>query len=323
MQTQQRNPGRNILDRSTFSSISPFSSSSSSPSHPPPQIFLHAKSNNRGDDGENPGDDDGGEELILQDDDWRAFRAKLVMREQKDTAKPGSSSSSLSPSSSSSSASATLSTSAGTAKKSTIVNNIGDAFDELGDLDGIGSVFEDSFVSSKPTETSSTSSSPTSTGRSSSSSSMDASTMTPLDPSQWAYHSGDVIEQGAVILGGVEQDFGFGLRQQYFHKTAILVLDHSSIFTKGIILNRPTDLTLEDDINPGLRWRVWFGGDVQGLKDNHPEIVCLHSLKNEKATSASITVMKDIRWTTFSNAKVCSKDKTSNSREDALCCFYM
>mmetsp|Transcript_45024 Transcript_45024/g.109432 ORF Transcript_45024/g.109432 Transcript_45024/m.109432 type:complete len:553 (-) Transcript_45024:1508-3166(-) len=132
---------------------------------------------------------------------------------------------------------------------------------------------------------------------------MDATTMTPLDPSQWAYHSGDVIEQGAVILGGVEQDFGFGLRQQYFHKTAILVLDHSNVFTKGIILNRPTDLTLEDDVNPGLQWRVWFGGDVQGMHDNHPEIVCLHSLKHERATKASINVMKDIQWTTFSNAK--------------------
>ena len=85
--------------------------------------------------------------------------------------------------------------------------------------------------------------------------------LSPLDPSQWAYDSGTVIEMGAVLLRGVEQDFGFGLRQQYFHKAAILVLDHEeSTFTKGIILNRPTDLTLEDDINKGVKWRVWFGG---------------------------------------------------------------
>eukprot|EP00536_Pseudo-nitzschia_multiseries_P017146 jgi/Psemu1/223926/e_gw1.1400.7.1 len=119
----------------------------------------------------------------------------------------------------------------------------------------------------------------------------------------WAYDSGDVIEQGAVILGGIEQEFGFGLRQQYFHKTVILVLDHSPTFTKGIILNRPTDLTLEDDINPGLEWRVWFGGDVEGLQARHPDIVCLHSLRDDRATKASIPVMKDIRWTTFDNAK--------------------
>jgi Uncharacterized ACR, COG1678 len=120
----------------------------------------------------------------------------------------------------------------------------------------------------------------------------------------WAYDSGQVIEQGAVILGGVEQDFGFGLRQQYFHKAAILVLDHqASTFTKGIILNRPTDVRLEDDLNPGVTWRVWFGGDVQGLTSNMPDIVCLHSLSHPEVTRASIQVMKDIQWTTFDNAK--------------------
>jgi hypothetical protein len=120
--------------------------------------------------------------------------------------------------------------------------------------------------------------------------------MTPLDPSQWAYESGNLIEKGAVILGGVEQEYGFGLRQQYFHKAAILVLDHEeSTFTKGIILNRPSDLTLDDDWNEGVKWRVWFGGDVQGLHSNMPEIVCLHSLKDKAAIEASVPVMKDIQ----------------------------
>jgi hypothetical protein len=161
-----------------------------------------------------------------------------------------------------------------------------------GDLDGIGSLFCDEFIEEKPTAISNTSSDSFTAG------------MTPLDPSQWAYDSGDVIERGAVILGGVEQDFGFGLRQQYFHKAAILVLDHSDTFTKGIILNRPTDLTLEDDMNPGRKWRVWFGGDVEGLNARNPDIVCLHSLKNEDVTKASVPVIKGIQWTSFDNAKV-------------------
>jgi putative AlgH/UPF0301 family transcriptional regulator len=155
-----------------------------------------------------------------------------------------------------------------------------------GDLDGIGSLFPEDFVlnTTKKEEA--------------------PEGMTPLDPSQWAYDSGDVIEQGAVILGGVEQAFGFGLRQQYFHKAAILVLDYDEMtFTKGIILNRPSDLMLEDDINEGKLWRVWFGGDVEGLNAEHPAIVCLHSLEHEMATKASIPVMKDIQWTTFENAK--------------------
>lgn len=117
---------------------------------------------------------------------------------------------------------------------------------------------------------------------------------TPLDPTQWAYDAGAIIEKGAVILGGAEQDFGFGLRQQYFHKAVILVLDHDEeTFTKGIILNRPSEKIMKDD--DGGEWRVWFGGDVQGLDSILPDIVCLHSLKGEEAREVSETVMKDIQ----------------------------
>jgi hypothetical protein len=178
-------------------------------------------------------EEDDDEEIDLSDQDWRAFRAKLVMQKPEKTE--------------------------------------AETVEDEGDLDGIGSVFT-------------------------STSSEEVATLTPLDPSQWAYESGNVIEQGAVILGGVEQDYGFGLRQQYFHKAAILVLDHDeNTFTKGIILNRPSDLTFDDDLNKGVKWRVWFGGDVQGLNSNIPEIVCLHSLKDKAATEASIPVMKDIQ----------------------------
>ena len=131
-----------------------------------------------------------------------------------------------------------------------------------------------------------------------------SSSAAPMEPEPWAYDSGRLIETGAVLLGGVEQEFGFGLRQQYFHKAAILVLDHcEATFTKGIILNRPTDLYLEDDLNPGAKWRVWFGGDVQGLESSQPDLVCLHSLDDPQARHASISVMNDLQWTTFDNAK--------------------
>lgn len=212
-------------------------------------------------------DEEEDDEVALQDDDWRAFRAKLVMGEKSSETKAVSST------------------------------------DESGDLDGIGSLFsEDS-----ENETSSNTSTPYSEI---------LQGMTPLDPSQFAYDSGEMIEQGSVILGGVEQEYGFGLRQQYFHKAAILVLDHDqSAFTKGIILNRPTDLMLEDDVNPGKKWRVWFGGDVEGLNAKNPDIVCLHSLKNEKAASASIPVMNDIQWTSFSNAKLLVKTGVADVRD--------
>lgn len=198
------------------------------------------------------------------EEDWRTFRAKLVMSED------GSSINiSNTPSSTIDDGGASIASAAGISVD-----------DE--DLDGFGALFS----------TSSTSSTYSTTGG-----------FTPLSPSQWAYDSGKIIEKGAVILGGVEQDFGFGLRQQYFHKSVILVLDHDDKFTKGIILNRPSDRLLDDTINSGVRWRVWFGGDVQGLDTPMPDIICLHSLRSKEAREASVSVMKDIQWTTFENAQ--------------------
>eukprot|EP00804_Cyclotella_cryptica_P001016 CCRYP_012355-RA/>CCRYP_012355-RA protein AED:0.25 eAED:0.25 QI:144/1/1/1/1/1/2/689/680 len=213
-------------------------------------------------------DDSEGDEAPLSDsddEDWRAFRAKLVLSEGTASGSPSSSSSPT--------------------------ERPGDGLIvDDSDLDGIGAVFSDSEGSSGSIASQSKFVLPPG--------------FTPLDPSQWAYDSGKVIEKGAVILGGVEQDFGFGLRQQYFHKAVILVIDHDeNKFTKGIILNRPSEKVLADDVNKGVEWRVWFGGDVQGLDSILPDIVCLHSLKSEEATIVSEIVMKDIQWTTFANAK--------------------
>eukprot|EP00533_Pseudo-nitzschia_delicatissima_P005330 CAMPEP_0116103516 /NCGR_PEP_ID=MMETSP0327-20121206/13925_1 /TAXON_ID=44447 /ORGANISM="Pseudo-nitzschia delicatissima, Strain B596" /LENGTH=714 /DNA_ID=CAMNT_0003595629 /DNA_START=101 /DNA_END=2245 /DNA_ORIENTATION=+ len=225
-------------------------------------------------------DDDEEDEDITVDDDWRAFRAKLVMGEKNTSEEDGLSQAQTSPSDEKLDSTSSV----GSIDEQGTENLI----DDDADLDGIGSIFREEFADPVKNESEAETS---------------KNELTPLDPSQWAYDSGDVIEQGAVILGGIEQEFGFGLRQQYFHKTVMLVLDHSPMFTKGIILNRPTDLMLEDDINQGVKWRVWFGGDVEGMNAQHPDILCLHSLNDERATKASIPVMKDIQWTTFDNAK--------------------
>jgi Putative transcriptional regulator len=175
------------------------------------------------------------------------------------------------------------------------------------DLDGIGSLFTSTEEATPMTK----------------------ENFTPLASSQWAYDAGHVIEKGAVILGGVEQEFGFGLRQQYFHKVVCLVLDHDDNFTKGIILNRPTDMLLVDDY--GTKWRIWFGGDVQNLNHPMPDIVCLHSLKGggEKkkkkkdddsddsflVDQVSNTVMKDIKWCTFANAQLLVQEKKATTSD--------
>ena len=203
-------------------------------------------------------EDEDDDAVDVSNQDWRAFRAKLVMGSKVTTT---------------------------TTKPATSDD----------DFDGIGSLFATS----------------------------DDVVLTPLDPSQWAYDSGKVIEKGAVILGGVEQDYGFGLRQQYFHKAAILVLDHDEhTFTKGIILNRPSDLTLDDAINPGLRWRVWFGGDVQGWTSDKPEVICLHTLNHTAVQRVSIPIINDMQWTSLEAAQRLVKAGLARSSDFWVFCGY-
>lgn len=119
-----------------------------------------------------------------------------------------------------------------------------------------------------------------------------------VDLDGWAYES-ELLERGSVILGGLEQSFGFGLRQQYFHKAVILLLEHDEHFTKGIIINRPAKLLLDDD------WGVSFGGDVRSVNDppSEREYICLHSLTDERAKQWSLPVVGDVQWTTLDCAK--------------------
>lgn len=116
-----------------------------------------------------------------------------------------------------------------------------------------------------------------------------------------------LIEQGSVILGGTQQEFGFALRQQYFHKSVMLLLQHDSSFTRGIILNRPSAMELDG-------WRVWFGGDVAeggffhggtpnaGAESGRREIVCLHSLESAAAVRLSMPVIRGVGYTTLEGA---------------------
>lgn len=258
--------------------------------------------NASGDDDDDDEDDDVSEDIDLSDQDWRAFRAKLVMQKPDEEGEYSDDDDTT-----------------GATDTSTVLPPPDDP-DSIEDLDGIGAAL---------------------------STSDDVMTgdfkMTPLDPSQyWAYDSGKVIEKGAVILGGVEQDFGFGLRQQYFHKTVILVLEHDeNKFTKGIILNRPTDMLLVDDNlsqsgdEKENKWRVWFGGDVQGWDSAMPDIVCLHSNLNgqnndnnknndnkNNSDGNSQVVMRDIQYTSFDDAKRLVKDGHATPSDFWIFCGY-
>ena len=113
-----------------------------------------------------------------------------------------------------------------------------------------------------------------------------------------------MIKRGSIILGGIEQDFGFGLQQQYLHKSVILVLDHNNkTFTKEVILNCPSNQTFQDEFERD--WQVWFGGDVQSLDEiwSTAELMCLYSLKNESVQEVSTSVYeKEIQYCSFKNA---------------------
>jgi hypothetical protein len=146
--------------------------------------------------------------------------------------------------------------------------------------------------------------------------------------SSWAYDAGQMIEKGSIILARVEPDFCyFGLNQQYFHKSVMLVTYHKeNEFTKGIILNRPTNLFLDDedflddegepyfmDENKNFTgtdtnsWRIWFGGDVRGLytddSEGGTEIVCLHSINTELARNFSEEIMTNLFTTNYEGAR--------------------
>jgi hypothetical protein len=118
--------------------------------------------------------------------------------------------------------------------------------------------------------------------------------------SSWAYESGDVIERGSLIVSNPIQDFSCGgLRQQYFYKCVVLVVEHDpNSWTKGIILNRPTDFIIGNDLTQD--WKFWFGGDVNGMNsEEEPSFTCLHRLESALAKELSDPVVKDIQVCTF------------------------
>ena len=115
--------------------------------------------------------------------------------------------------------------------------------------------------------------------------------------STWTYELGDVIEEGCVILSRHEHDFCYGLKQQYFHKSIMLVLEHEETsMTDGIILNRPTSRVLTD--KDGNSWSLWYGGPVRGIDDDQEgqlAFTCLHSLTSDVAKRLSNKIIKDIQ----------------------------
>eukprot|EP00980_Cylindrotheca_fusiformis_P014002 scaffold3653_cov124-Cylindrotheca_fusiformis.AAC.5 len=143
----------------------------------------------------------------------------------------------------------------------------------------------------------------------------------------WAYDSGLLIEKGSIVLSRVEDSLGcHDLRQPYFAKCVVLIVDNDDGFTQGIILNRPSNVKLNDEdivyvdddgerlFQPDLEysdeggeginaWRMFFGGDIAGLYDEDPLIVCLHNNTSELAQSVSDEILPGVYLTSHLAAR--------------------
>mmetsp|Transcript_2713 Transcript_2713/g.4853 ORF Transcript_2713/g.4853 Transcript_2713/m.4853 type:complete len:527 (-) Transcript_2713:64-1644(-) len=137
-----------------------------------------------------------------------------------------------------------------------------------------------------------------------------------------------------IVLAKVEPEFEyFGLDQQYFHKSVMLVTYHKeNEYTKAIILNRPTNLFLGDedfvgdDGEPIVKdnknrtessWRIWYGGDVRGLmdEDHDAEVVCLHSIDTNLARNVSEVLMNNLMMTNCEGAIQIIDAKQAEARD--------
>lgn len=118
-------------------------------------------------------------------------------------------------------------------------------------------------------------------------------------------HESPLIEQGSVLLGSVQRDVGFGLHQQYFHKSVIFITEHDRNFTKGIIINRPTVHfnNEEGSLREDGEWRVFWGGDVRGPQTDYPEVICLHKLASNASDEVSVGVVRGVKMCTLSDAR--------------------
>jgi putative AlgH/UPF0301 family transcriptional regulator len=162
--------------------------------------------------------------------------------------------------------------------------------------------------------------------------------------------TGYLIEAGSIVLSEVESSLGcHDLNQPYLHKAVVLLLEHDDDkYTKGVLLNRQTDLILADDdiiyLNENgepiedadeeeeeeedlsendpnkNRWRMNFGGDLAGLYDENPAIVCLHSLTSSAlAKNVSETVMPGIFYTSHASARLLISLGEANTSDFFVC----
>lgn len=164
--------------------------------------------------------------------------------------------------------------------------------------------------------------------------------------SSWTYDAGLLLEKGSIVLSRMEKLACPDLDQPFFCKSVVLIVEHDEdTMTQGIILNRPSDLRLDDQgnvlfgeepdesimleefVDPKIRyphrWRMFFGGEIANLEESNiesdsveePTIVCLHNLTTPKAQEVSDKIIPGVYMTSHSAARalVTSGEATADS----------
>lgn len=148
----------------------------------------------------------------------------------------------------------------------------------------------------------------------------------------WIHDSG-LLECGTILLNhpafskNDRNMYRYALTEQWLHKSVVLVLECESYSScsshpkvTGILLNRPTDLILYDNVrsedergqnhgsDPNMEsqpdWEVWFGGDEFGIHSERPKFFCLHSMTDSpEALALSNEVIPGIYFCSLQDAK--------------------
>eukprot|EP00438_Fugacium_kawagutii_P001890 Skav201622 [mRNA] locus=scaffold3582:5170:7285:+ [translate_table: standard] len=115
------------------------------------------------------------------------------------------------------------------------------------------------------------------------------STSSSSSSTEWA-HSTPVIEKGSILMARPGDTFA--QRQQYFHKSVVLVIKHDDAGDMGIIINRPSGFNTAQLGLKGPSWNIWFGGDCEGIRDAHVRGIrsfCLHVRDDFASMSKEVT----------------------------------
>jgi len=170
------------------------------------------------------------------------------------------------------------------------------------------------------------------------------------DEEHWAYETGDFVERGSIVIS-VPSSCSFlddvdSLNSICYRKSIVLVLDASANFIQGIVLNRPTNIGVKEGtdgmmqfVQPGhgeiveneiglggetqngpRRWKIWFGGEVNGVYSDSPQVMCLHSVVSDKAQSVSDEVIPGIYLTSFAGAQKIVQSGDANPSDFWIFC---